>query len=180
MKLLVLYLLALLDGLLCGVRVSMGRCALIHKRSYYARALVRGLLSAQAVSTIALLVLLFAAMVSSHRAELRADLEGATSRMLWIFVPYAIAVVGSLALRMIPSTDLRSATSVFALGPFTAIRPAIMIVGVLYGISASRLLETRFLGLFVLALMLSLEYFLNRSAGRQQVREIHQLIQTAD
>ena len=32
MTFLILYLLALLDGLLCGGRVSMGRCALIHKR----------------------------------------------------------------------------------------------------------------------------------------------------
>jgi hypothetical protein len=175
-KLLALYLLALLDGLLCGGRVSMGRCALIHKRSYYTRALLRGLLSAQAVSTIALLVLLGVASLSSHRAELRTDLEAAAARMLWIFVPYAAAVVGSLALRILPSTDLRSATSVFALGPFTAIRPVIMIVGVFYGIAASRLMETRILGLFVLSLMLSLEYFLNRSAGFRQAREIRQLI----
>jgi len=116
------------------------------------------------------------ASLSSHRAELRTDLEAAAARMLWIFVPYAAAVVGSLALRILPSTDLRSATSVFALGPFTAIRPVIMIVGVLYGIAASRLMETRLLGLFVLSLMLSLEYFLNRSAGFRQAREIRQLV----
>lgn len=176
MMLLALYLLALLDGLLCGCRVSMGRCALIHKRAYYARALVHGLLGAQIISTIALLALFAVAALSSHRAELRADLEAAARRMLWIFVPYAIAVLGSLALRIIPSTDVRSATSVFALGPFTVLRPVIMIAGVLYGISVSKLLETRLLGLFVLMLMLSLEYFLNRSAAKVQAREIRQLI----
>jgi hypothetical protein len=176
MKLLALYLLSLLDGLLCGARISMGRCALIHKRSYYARAIVRGLLGAQVISTIALLALLAVAALSSHRAELRTDLEAAAARMLWIFVPYAVAVVGSLALRLIPSTDLRSATSVFALGPFTAIRPVVMIVGVFYGIAASRLTETLLLGLLVLALMLSLEYLLNRSAGRRQALEIRRLI----
>jgi hypothetical protein len=46
--------------------------------------------------------------------------------MPWIFVPYAIAVVGSLMLSVIPSTDLRSATSVFALGPLSAIRSLVM------------------------------------------------------
>jgi hypothetical protein len=176
MKLLALYLLALLDGLLCGGRVSMGRCALIHKRAYYLRALVRGLLAAQMVSFVALLALFAANVLSSHRAELRGDLEAAAARMLWIFVPYAVAVLGSLALRIIPSTDVRSATSVFALGPFTAIRPVIMIAGVLYGISASQLLETRLLGLLVLALMLSLELFLNRSAAHAQAKEIGQLL----
>jgi hypothetical protein len=142
---------------------------------YYAKALLHGLLGAQFISTISLIALLAVASLSSHRAVLRADLEAAAARMLWIFVPYAIAVVGSLALRIIPSTDLRSATSVFALGPFTAIRPLVMIVGVLCGIVPSRLIETRLLGLFVLTLMLSMEIFLNRSAGRRQAREIHQL-----
>jgi hypothetical protein len=176
MKLLALYLLAMLDGLLCGIRISMGRCALIHKRGYYARALLRGLLGAQCVSTIALLALLIVLTFSSRRDELRVDLHSAANRMLWVLVPYAVAVVGSLALRILPSTDIRSATSVFALGPLTAIRPAVMIVGVFYGIATSRLFETRFLGVFVLLLMLSLEFFLDRSAGRAQARELDQLI----
>jgi hypothetical protein len=176
MKLLALYLLSMLDGLLCGVRISMGRCALIHKRSYYGRAIVRGLLGAQVISTIALLVLLAMAALFPHQEELGTDLQAAATRMLWIFVPYAAAVVGSLALRLIPSTDLRSATSVFALGPFTAIRPVVMIVGVCYGIAGSRLAETRLLGLFVLLLLLSLEYFLNRYAARRQALEIRRLI----
>jgi len=78
------------------------------------------------ISTIVLLALLLAVRFSRHRGELRADLEAAAGRMLWIFVPYAIAVVGSLMLRVIPSTDLRSATSVFALGPLSAIRSLVM------------------------------------------------------
>jgi hypothetical protein len=61
-------------------------------------------------------------------------------------------------------------------GPLTAIRPLIMIVGVLYGISASVLFETRFLGLFILALMLSLEFVLDRRAARAQAHQIRQLV----
>jgi len=174
--LLVLYLLALLDGLLCGVRTAMGRCALIQKRSYYRKALLRGLAGAQIISSVALLALLLAAGLSDHRRELRADLEETAARMLWIFLPYAAAVLLSLALRILPSTDIRSATSVFALGPFTAIRPLVMIAGVLYGISSSHLLETRLLGLLILALMLSLEFALNLAASRRQSFEIRQLI----
>jgi hypothetical protein len=108
--------------------------------------------------------------------ELRADLEAAAGRMLWIFVPYAIAVVGSMAPRMIPSTDLRSATSVFALGPLSAIRSLVMIVGVAYGAAPSRLAETKLLGAFVLLLMLSLEIVLNFLAARAQARQIGDLL----
>jgi hypothetical protein len=175
-KLLILYLLALLDGLLCGLRASMGRCPLIRKRGYYARSLLRGIVGGQIISTLALVALLATAAFTMHRDALRADLELGAGRMLRIFVPYAALVLFNLALRLFPSTDIRSATSVLMLGPLTATRPLVMVVGVLYGISESHLMETRILGLFILALMLSLEFVLNRRAARAQAMQIRQLV----
>ena len=154
----------------------MGRCPLIRKRSYYTRGLFRGIAAGQVISTVALAALVLAVVFSSQRAALRADLEDTAGRMLRIFVPYAGLVLVNLALRLIPSTDIRSATSVFMLGPLTAIRPVVMIAGVLYGIASSRLLETRLLGGFILALMLSLEFVLTRRAARVQAEEIRQLV----
>jgi len=176
MTLALLYVMALLDGLLCGARVSMGRSAVIRKRSYYVRAQLRGLVGAQVVSSIALTALLAVALTSTHRAVLRADLETVAGRMLRIFVPYAALVLGNIVLRLVPSTDIRSVTSVVMLGPLTAIRPLVMLAGVLYGISASAMWETRFLGLFILALMLALEFALNLHAAREQAREINTLV----
>lgn len=176
MTLLVLSLLALLDGLLCGLRASMGRCPLIRKRRYYARSFFRGIVGSQIISTLALAALIVTTAFSTHRDLLRSDLEPAAGRMLRIFVPYAALVLFNLALRLLPSTDIRSATSVLMLGPLTAIRPLIMIAGVLYGISSAHLLETRILGLFILALMLSLEFALNRRASRAQEAQIRQLV----
>jgi len=176
LTLLALYLLALLDGLLCGLRASMGRCAVIRKSEYYRRAALLGVVGAQIISTLALVALLTVAARSSHRADVREDLEEAARRMLWVFLPYAILVLSNLALRLAPSNDIRSATSVFMLGPLTAIRPLVMIVGVIYGIYSSRLVETRLLGMFVLVLMLSLEFTLNWWADRRQEREIQQII----
>lgn len=46
-----------------------------------------GLIGAQVISTIALLALLLAVRFSRHGGELRADLEAAAGRVLWIFVP---------------------------------------------------------------------------------------------
>lgn len=176
MTLLILYLLALLDGLLCGLRASMGRCPLIRKRGYYARALFQGIVGSQIVSVLAFSALLIAAALSAHQDLLRADLEVAAGRMLRIFVPYGALVLFNLALRLLPSTDIRSATSVLMLGPLTAIRPLVMIAGVLFGISSTHLVETRLLGLFILALMLSLEFFLSRRAARAQAAQIRQLV----
>jgi len=176
LTLLALYLLALLDGLLCGLRASMGRRAVIRKSKYYRRAALQGIAGAQIISTVALIAVLLAATTGSHRPAVRGDLEDVARRMLWVFVPYALLVLSNLALRLVPSSDIRSGTSVFMLGPLTAIRPLVMITGVLYGIYSSRLLETRILGMFVLLLMLSLEFALNRRADRLQDQEIRELI----
>ena len=176
MTLLILYLLALLDGVLCGLRTAMGRNALIGKTWYYVRATVRGLIGAQIVATLALGVLIIVVLISPNRGEQRTDLESAAGRMLRIFLPYAALVLGSLAMRGMPSTDIRSASSVFFLGPLTAMRPAVMVAGVGYGIWGSRLVETRVLGLIILGLMLFLEYFLNLWMARIQTKQIAKLI----
>ena len=177
MTLFVLYVLALLDGLLCGARVSMGRSAMIAKRGYYMRAMMRGLIGAQIVSTIALVTLVLVMSLSTHRMLLRGDLEHASGRMVRLFIPYAALVLGNILLRLVPSTDIRSATSVMMLGPLTAIRPFVMTAGVLYGIRSSTLLETRLLGIFVLTLMLGLEYVLNIQAARRQSRKLDFIMQ---
>src|SRR5260221_1021954 len=176
MTLLLLYLLTCLGGMLGGCRRAMERCPLIRQHPYYVRALLRGLLAAQVVSLLAILVLLFVVLVFPHRDLLRADVEASARRMLWVFLPYAAAVLSALFLRLAPSTDLRSATSVFALAPLTALRPLVLIVGCLVGIYSSRLWETWILGLIVLSLMLSLDSTLNRIASRRQAAEIQLLV----
>ena len=175
MTLLALFLLASLDGALCGVRTSLGRCALINKTSFYIRGVLRGILAAQIASWLSFFVLLALYFASAHKNLLRQDLEGAAGRMLYVFLPYAALVFSNLTLRLVPSVDLRSATSVFFLGPLTAIRPAIMVFGVFYGIRHAQLSITIFLGLFVLLLMLSLEFALNLYNNRLQRREIQSL-----
>jgi hypothetical protein len=176
MTLLVLYLLASLDGAFCGFRTSMGRHPYIQQGRYYTMAVLRGTLAAQIASWASLFVLLAAMAYSENRTALRSDLEAAAARMLLVFLPYAALVVLNLALRLVPSTDLRSATSVLFLGPLTALRPFLMIAGVLFGIWRAQLRATILLGLFVLALMLSLEFALNLYNGKVQEKQIRLLI----
>ena len=176
MTLFILYLLATLDGALCCFRSSMGRYPYIHKIRFYTMAMLRGMMGAQIASWLSLVALLGVMSVSQGRNALRLDLQNAAERMLWIFLPYAALVLFNLALRLIPSTDLRSATSVVFLGPLTFLRPFVMIAGVLFGIWHARLHVTLFLGLFVLALMLSLEFALNLYNGKAQERQIRSLI----
>jgi hypothetical protein len=59
---------------------------------------------------------------------------------------------------------------VFALGPLSAIRSLVIIVGVDYGVAPSRLVETKLSGAFVL--MLALEIVLNSLAARRPGRSV--------
>jgi hypothetical protein len=173
--LIALFLLASLDGALCGCRTCMGRHPYIHKTKYYVQGVLRGVLAAQIASWLSFFVLLSVFTLMPTSNLLRADLEVAAGRMLLIFLPYAALVLSNLALRLVPSTDLRSATSVFFLGPLTALRPFVMIAGVTYGIWRAQLRATIFLGLFVLLLMLSIEFALNNYNARLQQRQIRLL-----
>lgn len=177
MTLFVLFLLASLDGALCGCRTSLGRCPLINKRSFYIRGVLRGIVAAQIASWLSFLVLLAVYATAQDEHLLRQDLASAAGRMLYIFLPYAALVLANLALRLVPSIDLRSATSVFFLGPLTALRPFVMILGVTFGIWRAQLHATIFLGLFVLALMLSLDFALNRYNSHKQQSQIRLLVQ---
>jgi len=154
----------------------MGRYPLIYKTRYYVNGVLRGLLAGQIASWLSLFVLLAVMSVSQDRNVLRLDLQDTAERMLWVFLPYAVLVLFNLALRLVPSTDLRSATSVVFLGPLTFLRPFVMIIGVLFGIWHAQLRATIFLGLFVLALMLSIEFALNLYNAKLQEKQIRALI----
>ena len=91
------------------------------KVSYYRRAIFGGITAAQIVSMVALAALFVTIALTSHKTMLRADLQSAAGRMLWVFLPYAALVLFNLALRLAPSMDIRIATSVFMLGPLTAV-----------------------------------------------------------
>ena len=85
-----------------------------------AEALVRGLLAAQAASLLGLLslFLVLSFYVAPPLRFVRTWNKSSAGRMLWIFLPYAAIVLLSLSLRLVlVLTDLRSATSVFVLGP---------------------------------------------------------------
>jgi len=179
MTLLTLYTLASLDGVLCGIRTSAGRCPLIHQLRFYLRGMLRGLMVAQLASVAALAALLLTMHATHDVARLLADLDRAAARMVGVFAGYAALVLFNLALRLIPSVDIRAATSVLALGPLTAMRPLVMLAGTVHGVSASALPATKALGGLVLALMLASEWLLNRMNDRIQERELAGLVPSA-
>jgi hypothetical protein len=155
-----LYLLATIDAACCGYRDAAARSALIRKEAYYRRALLRGAIFGQAAIVVAGALILVFIILSSDRALLINDLNEAGRRMLLVYLPYAIIIVVAFGLRLIPSVDLRSITSLLIFGPFIFIRPFIAVAGLAWAVIAVPRVEILLLGLLVLLLMLSLEPFL--------------------
>lgn len=168
----VLWLLATLDAGFAGYREAAGRNALIDKRSYYRRAMVRGALFGQIAVAIAAIIIGLMLSIASNREVLLAAFEKAGARMLVIYLPYAAFILVAFLFRTVRSVDIRSITSTLIFGPFTLIRPLVAVTGVIYGVLTAPCIETIVVGLVVLTMMLSLERTLNfvRRVSRDEFR----------
>ena len=162
-----LWLLATVDSAFIGYREAAGRNALIKKSAYFRRALIRGALFGQLA---VLIVGMFTAITLASATDpgaLFAKFETVGARMLTVYVPYAIIILITFCIRAVPSVDIRSITSVLIFGPFTFIRPLVVLVGAVWGVVAAPGAITIAVTLLIVILMLGLEYALGglRSRG---------------
>ena len=162
MILLVLWFLASVDAAFIGYREAAGRSALINKRAYYRNAMTRGALFGQIAVAIAAITIALLILLSPQPAMLIDDLHKAGSRMLIVYIPYALFIFLAVVLRAIPSVDLQSIASVLIFGPFTFIRPIVVVAGVVWGFLAAPGIATLLLGLLILSLMLTLGWIIER------------------
>lgn len=130
-----LYLMATIDGGFAGFRDAAGRNPRLDKRAYFRRAVIRGLIASQC----ALLVVgAFVGAVIAVDPEPQVQyvrLVSAGTVMLWVYVPYGVAVITAFIFYFSPSVDVCTLTSVVIFGPFTLIRPLVIIGGGLWAIS---------------------------------------------
>jgi len=162
-----LWLLATIDSAFIGYREAAGRNALIDKRAYYRRALIRGAVVGQ-VAVLIVGVITVVVLVSSNDAgALFSKMEMVGIRMLTVYVPYAAILLITFVIREFPSVDIRSITSVLIFGPFTFIRPMVVLAGAVWGIVAVPGAITIALTVLIVCLMLGLGGILSglRSRG---------------
>ena len=151
-----LWLLATIDSAFIGYREAAGRNALIDKSSYFRHALIRGALVGQIAVLIVGLITAIVLANSNDSGQLYLKLESVGARMLTVYVPYAIILLITFLVRAFPSVDIRSITSVLIFGPFTFIRPIVVVAGALWGVIAAPGALTVALALLIVSLMLGL------------------------
>jgi hypothetical protein len=165
-----LYFLATLDSAFVGYREAAGRSALIRKRAYYARAMLRGASWGQAAVLVALVVFALLFVRADDRAAFLHALAEAGRRMLAVYVPYAAVVLAAFAVRAVPSVDVRSMTSTVVFGPFIFARPLVVVAGVAWGLVAAWRADVVALGLVVVAEMLLLDRLLRYLRARRAAK----------
>ena len=162
-----LWLLATVDSAFIGYREAAGRNALIDKRAYFRHALIRGALFGQLAVLIVGVTTVIVLISVRDAGFLFSDLELIGARMLMVYVPYAVILLITFCVRAIPSVDIRSITSVLIFGPFTFIRPLVVLMGAVWGVLAAPSAITIALTVLIVTLMLGLGSFLSwlRSRG---------------
>jgi hypothetical protein len=151
-----LWLLATIDSAFIGYREAAGRNALIDKRAYYRHALVRGALVGQVAVLIVGAITAIMLVNSDDAGALFSKIESVGARMLTVYVPYAIILLLTFLIRAVPSVDIRSITSVLIFGPFTFIRPVVVLAGAVWGVVAAPGVITIALTVLIACLMLGL------------------------
>ncbi len=164
-----LWLLATVDSAFIGYREAAGRNALIEKKAYYRHALIRGALFGQVAVLIAGAITAVALVSSGDAGVLFSKIEVVGARMLWVYVPYALIILITFCIRALPSVDIRSITSVLIFGPFTFIRPIVVLAGAVWGVVAAPGAITIALTVLIVSLMLGLEAVLSWFRSRRLI-----------
>ena len=164
-----LWLLATIDSAFIGYREAAGRNALIDKSAYYRRALIRGALLGQVAVLIAGVITAVALISSTDASALFSKMESVGARMLMVYVPYALILLITFLVRSFPSVDIRSITSVLIFGPFTFIRPLVVLAGAVWGVVTAPGAITIALTVLIVSLMLGLGQALSWLRSRRLI-----------
>ncbi len=149
--------LAVVDGAFAGFRAAAGRSGLLDKRTWYREAMARG----AAYGAFAAL-----AMAALLVALAPADAEVAARRALAVYLPYAAVLALAGIARRVEHVDVRSIASLLVFGPFTLLRPLVLIAGILAAaIPGSR--AVALLGVAAILLMNAVEIALDRHYARR-------------
>lgn len=130
-----IWTLVTLDTGFVGFRVATGRSGRIDKRAHYRRGVARGLVAGQIAVAIAAAAIAVAVASSTDPTSAWESHLAAGRDLAAVYGPYAAAVLASLAIYAIPNPDISSLATVLVLGPFTAIRPLVIVAGAAWTIA---------------------------------------------
>lgn len=164
----VLWILVSLDCALMGYRIAMGRSALLDKRRYHQRQSIRAAAFGQ--PALIAMTLLTASLIIVGPDGTDAAFNDAMVRLLVVAVPYAACLLATTAVCILPSVSARTAASIVIFGPFTLVRPVVVIVAVAYAVLPDPRWQLVLVGFLVLAPGVLLEPCIDRRISQNTLR----------
>lgn len=163
-----LWILVSLDCALMGYRLAMGRSALLDKRRYHQRRSLRA--AAVGQPALAAVTLLTACLVTAGPEGIDGAFNAAMVRVLAVALPYAACILATTAVCILPSVSARTAASIVIFGPFTLVRPVVVIGAVLYAVLPDPRWQLVLVGLIVAAPGVLLEPSIDRRISTNLLR----------
>ncbi|RYZ44055.1 MAG: hypothetical protein EOO71_00865 [Myxococcaceae bacterium] len=155
---LLLGLLSVTDAAFAGFRVATGRDARIFKADFYRAAIRRGLLRGL-FSVMGLGVGI--AVACTLAPPLFSQLLACAQAMLWVLLPYTTLTLVGMGVWATAEADVRTLASVVLLGPFTLIRPWVIVVAAVAGVSQAPGLAAALITVTACGVQLALEPWLD-------------------
>lgn len=122
----ILCAMALIDGALSGFRSWSGRDGRIVKRDHRIRSSLQG----AAMAVLALGLIAMAALIATNSTALGyGDLVAAGRRMVWVYVPFCVAVACGFLAYFSRKPDVQAFGTAMVFGPATLARPIVIIGG---------------------------------------------------
>ncbi len=154
-----------LDCALMGYRLAMGRSALLDKRRNHAVASFRAAIAGQV--PLVLVVVLAAVLASSGGPTVESAFDDAMRRFIIVGGCYAALILGTWAFCALRSVTVRTIASVLVFGPFTLLRPIVVVLTVVIAVGPNPPTELVVVGLLVVLPGIGLEPILDRRIARQ-------------
>jgi hypothetical protein len=158
-----LWSLAVVDGGFAGFRAAAGRDGRIFKEAYYRAAIRRGLRLGFGVTVLAGAAIALWLLASGATLT---ELVPSAQVMLAVLGGYAALVLLALGVWSTAEADLRTLASVAILGPFTMMRPWVIVAAAAWAAYVAPSLGAAAVAVGACALQLCVEPILNLRTGR--------------
>ena len=127
MTLVALGVLAFIDGVLCGFRAAAGRNPRLFLWNYYGASMRRG--AVFSIVTIAIFLLAGLGLRAVGGEQEWSSLIATADKLVLVYGVFATLVLAALGLYLSSSFDVGVLASVLVLGPFTHVRPFVILAG---------------------------------------------------
>jgi len=159
---------ALLDGALAGFRAAAGRNGRIDKLRYHLRAMALGVsASAIAIALLAGLTGLVVATAPQPSAVWNELLEMG-ERLILCLAAFSAVVVLFLGVYAVTQHEVRTFATVAVLGPFTLLRPVVVVAATVWSTRLATTWRTAALGWIATAMILAVGALLHRYHHRRR------------